>query len=518
MSLFRAVVTVGGLTAVSRVAGFARDILTAAIVGAGPMADAFFVALKLPNLFRRLFAEGAFGVSFVPLFSATLEREGRPAAIRFAEATLAMMIAILAPFTLLAVLTMPWTLTLIAPGFIDDPARYAQAALFARITFPYLLMMSLVALMGGMLNAIGRFAPFAAMPILFNLTLIASLLFLAPRLGNAGLALSWGVLASGVLQLLWMAWACRRAGLSLRLPRPRLTPDMRRLFRLIGPGAIGAGAMQVNLFVDVLIASLLPTGAISFLYYADRLNQLPLGIVGIAIGAALLPPLTRQIAAGKADAAGETQNRALEYGLLFALPAAIALAVIPEPILSVLFERGAFGPAETAATAAALAGYAVGIPAYIMAKVFSTAYFARHDTASPVRAAVAGVVANIILSLALIGWLGHAGIALATGLSGWLTAGLLARGLRRDGSLRPDRRLRRRLPGLLGSALLLAGALDVMSEMLAPIPPGLEGAGPLALLILGGAAVYFSAAIVTGSVRPGDIRALLRRASADKAS
>lgn len=516
MPLLRAVATVGGLTMLSRVAGFARDVLMAAILGAGPVADAFFVALKLPNLFRRLFAEGAFSVSFVPLVSAELQTRGRPAAQRLAEEALALMVAVLVPLTILAVAAMPWILPVMAPGFVDDGTRYALAVEFARITFPYLFVMSLVALMGGLLNALDRFAPFAAAPVLFNLTLIAALLGTTSWFATPGHALSYGVAAAGIVQLLWLAWHCRRAGMALRLPRPRLTPAMRRLMRLMGPGALGAGVMQINLFVDVLLASLLPAGAISYLYYADRLYQLPLGVIGIAIGTAVLPILSRQVEAGGATSgnapAMETQNRALEFGLMLALPAAVALMVIPAPILSVLFERGAFGPAETQATAYALAAYALGIPAYILVKVLSTAYFARQDTASPVKVAVVCTVANVALSLTLIWWLEHVGIALATGITAWVNAALLARGLRRHGFFLADRRLRRRLPRMVLSAAGMGAALYGGAILFAE---GLTGGLPaqiaaLAGLVLGGAAVYVALVVLTGAARPQEIATFLR--------
>lgn len=516
MSLARAMATVGGLTLVSRVAGLLRDILTAAMLGAGPVADAFFVALKLPNLFRRLFAEGAFSVSFVPLFSATLERDGRPAAVRFAEEALAMMLAVLIPFTLLAILAMPWVVAVIAPGFVADVERYDMAVAFTRVTFPYLMLMALVALMGGVLNALDRFGPFAAAPILFNLTLIAALLLLTPYVANAGWALSYGVALSGVLQLLWLAWACQRAGVRLCLPVPRLTPRIRKLFRLMAPGAIGAGVMQINLFIDILLASLLPAGAISFLYYADRLNQLPLGVIGIAIGTALLPVLSRQVTAGDVPRALSSQNRAIEYGLFLSLPAAAALVAVPATIVAVLFERGAFTAEATSSTAWALAAYAVGIPGYVLVKVLSAAYFARQDTASPVKIAILCTLANIALSLSLIGWIGHIGIALATGITAWVNAGLLARGLRRREFLRSDARLRRRLPRLVLAAAAMAALLVAAVELLAPwlAGPSTVQAPALALLVTVGAVAYFGLAHLTGGMPLSDLRSLLRRKAA----
>jgi len=517
MSLMRAIATVGGLTLLSRVTGFVRDILTAAVLGAGPVADAFFVALKLPNFFRRLTAEGAFSVSFVPLFSAELERNGRPAAVAFAEEALAVMLTILAPFTLLAIVGMPALMLVLAPGFADDPEKYAMAVEFSRITFPYLMLMSLTALMGGVLNSVHRFGPFAAAPILFNLTLILFLVTIAPLTATSGHALAYGVVTSGILQLVWLAWSCHRAGISLRLHWPRWSPRLSRLFRLMAPGAVGAGVMQINLFVDIIIASFLPTGAVSYLYYADRLNQLPLGTIGIAVGTVLLPVLSRQAEAQK-DTGNraeilDTQNRAIEYSLFLALPAAVALIAIPQPIIMVLFEHGAFDAADARATATALAAYAIGIPAYILTKVLSTAFFARQDTATPVKISIVTVVSNAVLALALIGSLSHVGIALATGLTAWINVGLLVRGLRRRGALAADRRLLRRGAGLVASAAVMGVALHLAAGLLAAsLADELAVSVPaLALLIVFGAAVYFAAAILTGAVRRDELVRILRR-------
>ena len=516
MSLVRAIATVGGLTLVSRVAGFVRDVLTAALLGAGPVADVFFVALRLPNLFRRLFAEGAFAVSFVPMFSATMTRDGRPAAIVFAEQALAIMVSVLVPFTLMAMLAMTGVVAILAPGFVDDPERFDLAVEFCRITFPYLLLMSLVALLGGVLNAVDRFAPFAAAPIIFNLTLIAGLLFAEPHLPTAGHALSWAVAVAGMLQLAIIGWSCHRAGLRLRLVRPRLSPAMAKLFRLMAPGAVGAGVLQLNIFVGTLLASLLPTGAVSYLYYADRLYQLPLGVIGIAMGTALLPSMSRQMADGALDRAAATMNRALEFALLFTLPATAALIVIPQPIIATLFERGAFGAAETAATGAALAAFAVGLPAYILVKVLSTAFFARHDTRTPVRYAIAATVANVVMSAALIWPLGHVGIALATGLSAWINVALLVRKLRQRDIFHMDTRLKRRLPRQVAASIAMAAAVYGAATLLqAPLGAG-EAVRALALaaLVGGGAAVFFVLAQITGAATLSDLRSLRRKQAA----
>lgn len=514
MNFSRAIATVGGLTLLSRLAGFARDILTASVLGAGPVADAFFIALKLPNFFRRLFAEGAFGVAFVPLFAAELQIQGRSAAVRFAEEALAVLLAALLPFTLVALAVMPWLMHGLAPGFVDEPEKFALAVELARLTFPYLTLISLVALLGGILNALDRFGPFAAAPIAFNLTLVGALL-LAPPLGwQPGRAMAAAVTLSGVIQVVWMTWACQVAGVRLRLRRPRLTDGVRRLFRLVGPGALGAGVMQINLFLNIVLASLLPSGAVSFLYYADRLNQMPLGVIGIAIGTALLPVLARHAAAGDDAMVRHYLSRALEFSLLLGLPAAVALGVSGGPMVAVLFERGAFGPAETQATAMALAAYALGIPAYVIAKSLNAAFFARQDTTTPVRVAVVVTASTVGLALALLPVLGHVGIALATGLAAWLDVGLLVAAMRRRGILALDARLRRRGPRIAAAAVGMGIALAVGETVLTPWlthPATAVRFAALGALVVMGVLVFGALAQALGGGRISDLRTILKR-------
>src|SRR5216683_7010981 len=366
MAFLRSVATVGSYTLVSRVFGFIRDILTAAILGAGPVADAFFVAQRLPNLFRSLFAEGAFSAAFVPLASGALAEGGKPAVREFAEEAFAVLFATLLVFVLLGEIFMPWAMVVIAPGFGADPGKFDLVVSLTRITFPYLLLISLTALQGGLLNAVDRFAAPAATPILLNLFLIAALMMMVRFGWHDGYALAWALSAAGVAQFLWLMLSCARAGVGLRLRLPRLTPRVKETLRIMGPGVFGAGVTQLNLVISTALASLLAGGSVSYLYYADRLNQLPLGVVGIAVGTAILPPLSRQVRAGDEAAAVTTQNRGIELALLLTLPAAVALAVAGEPILRILFQRGAFDATATAATASALAAYAVGLPAFVL--------------------------------------------------------------------------------------------------------------------------------------------------------
>ena len=512
MSLSRSIATVGGYTMVSRLLGFTRDILIAAFLGAGLVSDAFFVAFKLPNFFRRLFAEGAFNAAFVPVFSGLLTNEGRDSARAFASETFAVLLLTLLLFVTLFQIAMPWAMFGLAPGFAGDPEKFDLAVELTRITFPYLLFISLVSLMGGVLNSVGRFAAVAATPILPNLSLIAALLFLAPLLESEGHALAWGVAGAGVIQFVWLAVAMWRAGMGLRLRRPRLTPRVRELLRLMVPGVIGAGVVQINLLIDVVIASILPEGSISFLYFADRVNQLPIGVIGVAVGTALLPLLSRQVAAGDSEAANTSQNRALEAGLVFTLPAAVALVIIAFPVVSVLFERGEFGADASRATALALMAYSLGLPAYVLIKVLTPGYFARKDMRTPVKIAILAVGVNITLNLILIWPLQHVGLALATAISAWLNAALLARGLRRRGHLRLDARLRRRLPRIVfASAVMGAGlaggvlGFDAVAEQ----GGGIRILG-LAVLIVGGGLLFAAVAHLTGAIRLGEVRGLLR--------
>ena len=519
MKLYRSFLTVGGMTMVSRVLGFARDILIAAVLGTGAVADAYFVAFRFPNLFRRLFAEGAFNAAFVPLFAKRLEGEGRAAARDFAEQALAILLAALLVTTALAELAMPWLMYLIAPGFADSPEKFDLAVLLTRIAFPYLLFVSLVALLSGLLNALGRFALAAAAPMLLNVVLIGVLSSVAlagwgdsPR---AGIAITWGVAAAGLLQLVVLGLWARHVGFGLKLRAPKISDDMRRLIRLGIPGVIAGGITQVNIVIGTIIASL-QDSAVSWLYYADRIYQLPLGIVGIAIGVVLLPELSKQLRADDGDGALSSLNRSLEFSMLLTLPAAIALMVAPTPIIQVLFERGAFGSADTPATAAALMAFAAGLPAFVVIKVLSPAFFAREDTRTPMIYAGVSVAVNVVGSLALFFLIGHVGIAVATSLAGWTNAGLLAFTLTRRGAFKLDERLRRLVWPILLSCAGMAGfllfAAAGLGERFAPDNGLLVQVGALGLLVLGGLVVYGAACQLTGAVRlPALLKSLTRR-------
>ncbi|MDA5194675.1 murein biosynthesis integral membrane protein MurJ [Govanella unica] len=524
MSLFRATFTVGGLTAVSRILGFVRDILTARIIGAGWVGDCFVLAFKLPNFFRRLFAEGAFSAAFVPMFSSLLEGEGLPkdatpeerrrAAIAFTEQALSALLGTLLLFVTVCQVFMPWLMMLLGAGFLDNPEKYDLAVQLTRITFPYLLFISLVSLLGGVMNGLHRFAAVAFTPVLLNLCLIVPLALglEVSTLASAHMQ-AVAVSVAGVVQFLWLVVACRREGINLRLRLPSITPQVKRLLTIMAPVALGAGAFQVSLMIDTFLASFLRDGSMSFLYYADRLNQLPLGVIGIAVGTALLPLLSRQVAAGDAAGAMSSQNRAIEMVWFLTLPAAAALVLMPETLVRVLFQGQSFNADMTHATAMALGAFALGLPAYVLAKVLTPSYFARKNTRTPVRYAMIGLGINVVLNVILMFPLAHVGLALATAIAAWVNAGLLYRGLIQRGHYEMDLRLKKRLPRILaatgvmlaalyGALLLLDGALH---------DGGVVRFSALAGVVLVGIGVYAAAAFGFGAITKTDLRSIRRR-------
>lgn len=515
MKLVKAMATVAGMTGLSRIAGFARDMLTAAFLGAGPVADAFFVALKLPNFFRRVTAEGAFSIVFVPMYSKRMEVDGKDDADLFASNAFMMMVATLSVFTLFALMFMPYIIAAIAPGFRDDPERLDLALEMCRITFPYLLLMSLTALLGGVLNAMNRFAPFAFAPVLFNLSLITALL-MSSHFETAGHAMSWGLLSAGVLQLLFLYICAKRAGVRLTLSRPKYNGDIKKVLRLMGPAVIGAGVVHINLFADLILASFLEQGSISYLYYADRLNQLPLGVVGIAVGTALLPMLSKAMLKDNKDEAKALFSRAMEYCLLLALPAAVALAVMPLTLITVLFERGAFEASDSMITANVLSAYAIGLPAYIAIKVFSTAHWAREDTKTPVRISIIATLLNILLSIVLIQFIGVVGIALSTGLTAWLQFYLHLRALKDHESAKFDAKFMRNMPKIILSSCIMGGAVFILSALLRGFT--FDGSdvvqfAALFAIVIVCMAVYGASILITGAVKPADAKRYLLRKS-----
>ena len=505
MSLLRNFTTVGAATAVSRVLGFARDVLIAAALGTGPVADAFFVAFRFPNLFRRLFAEGAFNAAFIPLFAKSLGAEGEDAAKAFGNEALSVLLTALLILTAIVEIAMPLLMFVLAPGFVGDPDKFDLTVVLTRIAFPYLILVSLLALYSGILNARGRFAAAAFAPALLNVVFIAALaaIFLSGRANEpaAGSVLAWATLVGGFAQLAVVIWAAARDGFTLGLVRPRLTRRVRRLVALSVPGILSGGVTQINIVIGTMIATLAP-GAVSFLYFADRVYQLPLGIVGVAVGVALLPDLSRQLRAGRTDLAEIAQNRAAEFALALTLPAAVALVVLADPIIMVLFQRGSFTAAATGATADALTAFAIGLPAFVMIKVLSPGFFARENTRTPMWFAAASVVANIAGSLILFPFLSHVGIAIATSFAGWLNAALLWAALSRRGHFRLDARLTRRLPLLALAALLMGVCLVAGVRIVAGVlsDPSLAlRAATLAAIVTAGVALYAAFCQLTGA-------------------
>ncbi len=509
-TMLRGIFTVGAWTMGSRVMGLVRDLLIAHVLGAGAVSDAFFVANRLPNLFRRLFGEGAFNAAFVPVFSGLLVTEGEAGARGFAEEAAAVLAFWLLILTVLGEIFMRPFLHFIAAGFADDPAKFELTVVLARLAFPYLLLICLAALLSGVLNALDRFVAAAAAPLLYNAFAIAALYALMPFLPTAGHALAIGVSLSGVAQLALLYWAVRRSGMALHLPRPRMTPRMRLLLRRMAPGLVGAGVTQLSLAVDTIIGTYLPEKSVSFLYYADRLNQLPLGVLGTAVGTALLPMLARQASAGQSEEARGTLNRAIEYALILTLPAAAALAIIADPIMQVLFVGGHFSHLDATMSAQSLAAYAAGLPAFVLVKVLAPGFFARGEMTTPVKIGAGVLVINLALNLVLMGPLKHVGPPLATTIAACVNVGLLCVFLHARGYLAPDRTLFSRLARMGLAAGLMAAVLWLARGWLVPHPGVHVSIMALAALIAVGLCTYGAASLALGLADAAKILARFR--------
>lgn len=511
-SIIKSTATIGFYTLLSRVLGFIRDITIASSIGASMLSDAFFVAFKIPNFLRRLFAEGAFNSAFVPLYAGMQAGEGQEKANRFADEAYSFLVAVLLLVSAVCVAVMPWLMLALAPGFTDDAGKYDLTVLLTRITFPYIIFISVVSLLGGILNSLGRFAAVAATPIIMNLCLIIVPPLLESRVPTMAHALAIAVFIAGVAQMLWLMIFCKRLGVMPRLRAPRLTAQVKRLLTLIAPAALGAGVAQINLFVDLIIASHIESG-VSYLYYADRINELPLAVIGIAIGTALLPTLSRLIREGKSDAARANQNRAIELALLLALPASAALMTISEPVIRVLYERGAFGPSDTAKTHLALIAFAAGLPSFVLIKVLGPAFFANQDTKTPFKIATLCIVVNFILNLALIVPFAHVGMAMATTIAGWLNVALMLWVLHKRRLFVMDRMLVVRLPRLLLSCGLMAACLWYLARPLEFMLHGdmLQKALALTALVGAGLAVYGLSVCLMRAVATEDLKKITRR-------
>ncbi len=497
--------------------GFVRDIMIAAYLGTGPVAEAFLVAFSLPNLFRRFFAEGAFNMAFVPMFSKKLE--GDEDAHRFAQDAFVGLAGVLTVFTVIGVIFMPALVTLMASGFLGSE-RFDLAVYYGRIAFPYILFISLSALLSGVLNATGRFTAAAAAPVLLNIIFVAALLIAgfgcdcADFAGQSylGQALAYAVPVAGIAQLAVVWFAAKRAGYALKLGMPKMTPELKRLAIIAAPAALAGGVVQINLLVGRQVASFFD-GAVAWLNYADRLYQLPLGVVGIAIGVVLLPDLSRRLRAGDEVGGRDAFNRASEISLALTIPAAVALIVVPLPLVSVLFERGAFTSEDTAATALAVAIYGMGLPAFVLQKTLHPLFFAREDTKRPFYYALVAMVLNAALAIGLSPLIGFAAAAIGTSLTSWAMVVLLLRGARSMGdAAKFDARFKTRVLRIVLASALMGGILVIAAMVMQPLF-GIATVRYLALLILvlTGIMGYFGLGHLLGAFRLSELKRNLRR-------
>ncbi len=501
--------TVGIWTLLSRVLGFLRDAMILAFLGTGPLYEAYVVAFRLPNMFRRFFAEGAFNMAFVPMFSKRLE--GGEDADGFASDAFAGLATILIGLTLLALAFMPWLIFALASGFAGQE-QFTLSVEFGRIAFPYILFISLAALLSGMLNAAGRFAAAAAAPVLLNVLLVSVMALAAWVGGDVARALIWAIPVAGLVQLSLLWVAARRAGFSIAFTRPRLTPDMRRLVRIAVPAALAGGVVQVNLLVGQQVASYFDK-AVGWLYAADRLYQLPLGVVGIAVGVVLLPDLSRRLKAQDDDGAKSALSRAAEVALALTIPSAVALIVVPLPLVSVLFQRGAATVDDSAAIAVAVAIYGLGLPAFVLQKILQPLYFAREDTRRPFHYAVVSMVMNAGIAIGLAPVVGWIAPAIATTIAAWGMVALLGVGAKRYGDVaRFDPRFRRRIWRIILASMLMGVALWAANVVLGPML-GLPWWRALALALLVGVGMvsYFGLGHMIGAFRIAEFRSAMRR-------
>jgi putative peptidoglycan lipid II flippase len=470
--MLKKILTVGGYTLLSRLTGFVRDIMLAAILGAGPAADAFFVAFRLPNHFRAIFAEGAFNAAFIPAYARIRTQGGAEAAKAFGDRIFTLLVETQVVLLVLALLFTPQVIEILAPGFSREPHQFELAVSLTRITFPYLLLITLVTLWSGILNAMHRFAAAAAAPILLNLAMMATLA-VAFYFPGAGYAAAWGVLISGVLQAVLVGGDAWRSGVMTSFRGLRWDEDVRRFFRALVPATIGSAGTQLALFADTIIASFLSAGAISALYYADRIDQLPIGVIGIAVGTVLLPEMTHRLAAGDEAGAHSAQNRAIEFALLLGIPCIVAFLVMPETIMRGLFMRGRFTAGDAHSAAMTLMAYTIGLVPFVLIRSVVAPFLARGDTATPVKAALTGTAVNIVFKIVLMGPLAQVGLALATSIGAWINFILVLWLAARAGFIAADRELKSSLGKLavagIAMTLLLMGALPIVTALLSSL-------------------------------------------------
>jgi len=501
--------TVGGYTLLSRLTGFARDIMLAAILGAGPVADAFFVAFRLPNHFRAIFAEGAFNAAFVPAYAHVHGEKGEASAKLFSDRVFTLLFLSQVILLIVAWLFMPQAMSILAPGFTHDAAQRDLAIELTRITFPYLLLITLVTLYGGMLNVMHRFASAAAASIFLNLAMMATLA-VAVSFPTPGHAAAWGVLISGFLQYFLLAGDLARHGGLPRFAPLRLDEDIRAFFRALGPATLGSMGTQVAMFADTIIATFLPAGALSALYYADRLNQLPIGVIGIAIGTVLLPEMSRRITAGDHAGAMEQQRRAFDYTLLFAVPFVAAFLAVPDVITRAMFARGAFTKGDAAAAGATLAAYAVGLVPFVLIRSAVATFYARKNTSTPVKASLTGLTVNMGLKLLLMGSLAQVGLALATAVGAWVNLLLVLGFAVRAGYLELTHALRQSLMKFAITGVVLAAVLWLTARFAAAHLAGVRFQDEIILLLLIGVGVVVYAGSILGLFGWRWLRSLVR--------
>lgn len=465
MSLFKSAFIVGGGTLLSRIVGYIRDIFIAYFLGVGALADAFFVAQRLPNCFRSLFAEGAFNAAFVPMFSSKLASEGKEKSVTFASHVFSFMAIFIAVFSIIIMIFMPYVTSILAWGFKGNEEQFSTTVELSRIAFPYLLLVSLVALQSGVLNSLGKFGPPAITSVLLNICMIIALFTLTDIAGSAAHALAWGMTISGVVQFVWLYFSNWRVGVVLKPGIPKIDADVKFMLKKMVPGIIGSSATQLNIVINTMLATLIP-GGVSYLYYSDRLVQFPMAIIGTAMGTALLPLLSKQFKLGNVAEAIQSQNKGLVFSMLFTIPSAFALATISAPLIDLMFARGQFNASDVKATSYALTAYAVGLPAFVLIKVFTPGFFANGDTKTPVRIAIVSIIFNIIMSLSLINWLQYIGLALATSFASILNASLLWFLLVKRGMFKIERAVFVQCGRILASASIMSILLIIQQYVL----------------------------------------------------
>jgi putative peptidoglycan lipid II flippase len=517
MSLARNTAVIGGLTLISRLFGFARDLLLAAALGAGPIADAFFAALRFPNLFRRLFAEGAFSQAFVPVYSKTLSSEGQEAADQLAGEALSVLVLVTSVLSIVAVLVMPWINRVLFAGYVDDPATFNLATILTQITMVYLICMTIATLFSGVLNARGRFFVAAAAPILLNLCLLIGVLPFRNDPEAAAYAAAISVAVSGILQAAWVWFGAKRAGAGGKLTAPRITPGVKRLVALAVPGAIAGGALQINVLVSQALASF-EQGAITFLNVADRLYQLPLGLIGIAVGVAMLPRLSRLVQENDAAGARSALDEAVALSMAFTLPAAAAILAIPFFMIDGLYARGAFTSDDAHSVSLALIHYGWGVPAFVLAKIYAPAFFAREDTKAPMRYAITSMILNIVLGAVLffglrqLGVPGFPGLAIATSVAAWLNVLLMIRALVKTGAYGPTPAAFGRLARIILASAILFGVFWFANQNRAALEAWLGSKeAAIVFVVLAGGTFYFILAFIVRAVTFSEVRAAFKR-------